>query len=84
MSPDEAEAFMVKGKGTQHFDPDVIDAFVKVSDILRGSRTVAIDDRPAAEGRRRKGLRVSQLSCRISRFRGSWLILGIHAGDART
>jgi CHASE2 domain-containing sensor protein len=34
MSHDEAEAFIVKGKGT-HFDPDVIDAFVKVSDILR-------------------------------------------------
>jgi adenylate cyclase len=35
MSPDEAEAFIIKGKGT-HFDPDVIDAFVKVVDILRG------------------------------------------------
>jgi putative two-component system response regulator len=35
MSDAEAEAFIVKGKGT-HFDPDVIDAFVKVSDILRG------------------------------------------------
>jgi adenylate cyclase len=35
MSQDEAEAFIVKGKGT-HFDPDVIDAFVKVADTLRG------------------------------------------------
>ena len=35
MSQDEAVAFIVKGKGT-HFDPDVIDAFVKVSDVLRG------------------------------------------------
>ena len=34
MSHDEAVAFIVKGKGT-HFDPDVIDAFVKVSDVLR-------------------------------------------------
>ena len=35
MSHDDAVAFIVKGKGT-HFDPDVVDAFVKVSDILRG------------------------------------------------
>ena len=34
MSHDEAVTFIVKGKGT-HFDPDVIDAFVKVSDVLR-------------------------------------------------
>jgi adenylate cyclase len=35
MSHEEAVAFIVKGRGT-HFDPDVIDAFVKVSDVLRG------------------------------------------------
>jgi putative two-component system response regulator len=35
MSHDDAVAFIVKGRGT-HFDPDVIDAFVKVSDVLRG------------------------------------------------
>jgi putative two-component system response regulator len=34
MSHDEAVAFIVKGRGT-HFDPDIIDAFVKVSDVLR-------------------------------------------------
>jgi CHASE2 domain-containing sensor protein len=33
MSHDEAVAFIVKGRGT-HFDPDVIDAFVKVSEVL--------------------------------------------------
>src|SRR5580765_6127571 len=33
MSHDEAVAFIVKGRGT-HFDPDVIDAFVKVSSVL--------------------------------------------------
>jgi len=35
MLPDEAEAFIIKGRGT-HFDPDVIDAFVRVSEIMRG------------------------------------------------
>jgi putative two-component system response regulator len=35
MAHDDAVAFMVKGRGT-HFDPDVIDAFVKISDTLRG------------------------------------------------
>ena len=34
MSYDDAVAFIVKGKGT-HFDPDVIDAFLKVSDRFR-------------------------------------------------
>jgi len=34
MSYDDAVTFIVKGKGT-HFDPDVIDAFLKVSDRLR-------------------------------------------------
>jgi putative two-component system response regulator len=34
MSHDEAVAFIVKGRGT-HFDPDVIDAFVTVSDVMR-------------------------------------------------
>jgi adenylate cyclase len=34
MSPDDAVAFIVKGSGT-HFDPAVVDAFVKVSDDLR-------------------------------------------------
>ena len=34
MTHDDAVAFMVKGRGT-HFDPDVIDAFVKISDTLR-------------------------------------------------
>jgi putative two-component system response regulator len=33
MSHDEAVAFIIKGRGT-HFDPDVIDAFVKVSDVM--------------------------------------------------
>ena len=33
MTHEEALAFIVKGKGT-HFDPDVIDAFVKVSEKL--------------------------------------------------
>ena len=33
MSQDEALAFILKGKGT-HFDPAVVDAFVKVSPIL--------------------------------------------------
>ena len=31
----EATAFIVKGRGT-HFDPAVVDAFVQVSDVLRG------------------------------------------------
>ena len=45
MSQDEAEAFIVRGKST-HFDPDVVDAFVKVSDIFRKlSVPAAIDDR---------------------------------------
>ena len=35
MTHDDAVAFIVKGRGT-HFDPDVIEAFVEVSDILRG------------------------------------------------
>jgi adenylate cyclase len=35
MTHDDAVAFVVKGRGT-HFDPDVIDAFVTVSDVLRG------------------------------------------------
>ena len=34
MSHDEAVAFIVKGRGT-HFDPDVVDAFVAVSPLLR-------------------------------------------------
>jgi HD-GYP domain-containing protein (c-di-GMP phosphodiesterase class II) len=39
MSHDEAVAYIVKGQGS-HFDPDVVDAFVQVSPILRG---LAID-----------------------------------------
>jgi adenylate cyclase len=34
MTHDEAVKFIVKGRGT-HFDPDVIDAFVKVSDVMQ-------------------------------------------------
>jgi response regulator RpfG family c-di-GMP phosphodiesterase len=34
MTHDDAVAFIVKGRGT-HFDPDVVEAFVKVSDVLR-------------------------------------------------
>jgi len=34
LSHDDAVAFIVKGKGT-HFDPDVVDAFVQVSPIIR-------------------------------------------------
>jgi HD-GYP domain-containing protein (c-di-GMP phosphodiesterase class II) len=34
MSHDEAVAFIAKGRGT-HFDPDVIDAFLSVSDVMR-------------------------------------------------
>jgi HD-GYP domain-containing protein (c-di-GMP phosphodiesterase class II) len=34
MSHDDALAFIVKGRGT-HFDPDVVDAFVSVSDTMR-------------------------------------------------
>jgi HD-GYP domain-containing protein (c-di-GMP phosphodiesterase class II) len=34
MSHDDAVAFIVKGKGT-HFDPDVVDAFVLVSPLIR-------------------------------------------------
>ena len=34
MSHDDAVAFIVKGRGT-HFDPDVIDAFVSVSEAMR-------------------------------------------------
>jgi CHASE2 domain-containing sensor protein len=34
MGHDEAVAFIVKGRGT-HFDPDVIDAFLSVSDDMR-------------------------------------------------
>jgi adenylate cyclase len=35
MTHEDAVAFIVKGRGT-HFDPDVIDAFVHVSDTIRG------------------------------------------------
>jgi CHASE2 domain-containing sensor protein len=35
MSHDDTVAVIVKGRGT-HFDPAVVDAFVKVSDVLRG------------------------------------------------
>jgi len=35
MSHDEAVAFIAKGRGT-HFDPDVVDAFLKVSLVLQG------------------------------------------------
>ncbi len=35
MSHDDTVAVIVKGSGT-HFDPAVVDAFVKVSDVLRG------------------------------------------------
>jgi HD-GYP domain-containing protein (c-di-GMP phosphodiesterase class II) len=34
LSHDEAVAFILKGRGT-HFDPDVVDAFLQVSPILR-------------------------------------------------
>jgi putative two-component system response regulator len=35
MSHDEAVQLIVAGKGT-HFDPDVVDAFVRVAPRLRG------------------------------------------------
>lgn len=35
MTHDDAVAFIIKGAGT-HFDPDVVEAFVKVSEALRG------------------------------------------------
>lgn len=35
MSHDKAVAFVVSGRGT-HFDPDVVDAFIKVADELAG------------------------------------------------
>ena len=34
LTHDEVVAFIVKGRGT-HFDPAVVDAFVKVSPVLR-------------------------------------------------
>jgi len=48
MSYDDAVAFIVKGKGT-HFDPDVIDAFLKVSDRLRSLSAEVSDLRSRAE-----------------------------------
>jgi putative two-component system response regulator len=34
LTHDKAVEFIVGGRGT-HFDPDVVDAFVKVSDVLQ-------------------------------------------------
>ncbi len=34
LSHDEAVAFILKGRGS-HFDPDVVDAFLQVSPVLR-------------------------------------------------
>jgi putative two-component system response regulator len=34
LSHEDAVALIVKGRGT-HFDPDVVDAFVKVSGVFR-------------------------------------------------
>jgi HD-GYP domain-containing protein (c-di-GMP phosphodiesterase class II) len=52
MSYDEAVAFIVKGRGT-HFDPDVVDAFVAVSPMLR---QFAIDgEEPDGSGLKAQG-----------------------------
>jgi response regulator RpfG family c-di-GMP phosphodiesterase len=37
MSQESATAFILKGKGT-HFDPAVVDAFVRVSSVLQDLR----------------------------------------------
>jgi adenylate cyclase len=45
LSAEEAVAFIAKGSGS-HFDPDVIDAFLKVSPIFQSLSADADDDEP--------------------------------------